>query len=176
MVDLNVVFFVMLTGGFRHTSTRGVVGSAMLRRVEEGCPPSSNPTAPPYDIGPLDSPVDVYVDDTFGVGRSDHVRVAWNRVVLVSERVLAPGTAISTEKSVLASSADILGYHVDCQVSTIRPKDRAIDKLFYVLFSFSCSDRQPLVLWQCLSSLLNMYSHVIRGMHPFVAPIIYMFT
>jgi hypothetical protein len=93
MVDLNVVFFVMLTGGFGHTSTRGVVGGAMLRRVEEGCSPSSNPTALLYDIGPLDSPVDVYVDDTFGVGRSDHVRVAWDRVVLVSERVLAPGTA-----------------------------------------------------------------------------------
>ena len=82
--------------------------------------------------------------------------------------------AISTEKSVLASSADILGYHVDCLTATIQPKYRAIDKLFYVLFSFSCSDRQPLVLWQCLSSLVNMYSHVIRGMHHFVAPIIYM--
>ena len=79
----------------------------------------------------LDSPVDImYVDDTFGVGRSDHVRVARDRVVLVSEGVLAPGTSISTEKSVFASSADILGYHVDCLAVTIRPKDRAIDKLF----------------------------------------------
>jgi hypothetical protein len=152
----------------------GVVGGAILRRVEEGCSPSLNLTAPPYDIGPLDSPVDMYVDDTFGVGRSDHVRVARDRVVLVSEGVLAPSTAISSEKSVLASSAAILGYHVDCLAVTIRPKDRAIDKLFYVLFSFSCSDRQPLVLWQCLSSLVNMYSHMIRGMRPFVAPIINM--
>ena len=84
----------------------------------------------------------------------------------MSEGVLALGTAISTEKSVLASSVDILGFHVDCMAVTIRPKDRAIDKLFYVLFSFSCSDRQALVLWQCLSSLVNMYSHVIRGMRP----------
>ncbi len=163
----------MLTGGFGHTSTPmqwGVVGGAILRRVEEGGSPSLNLTAPPYDIGPLDSPVDMYVDDTFGVGRSDHVRVARDRVVLVSEGVLAPGTAISTEKV----SADILGYHVDCLAVTIRPNYRAIDKLFYVLFSFSCSDRQPLVLWQCLSSLVNMYSHVIRGMRPFVAPIIHM--
>ncbi len=38
----------------------------------------------------------------------------------------------------------------DCLAVTISsPKDRAIDKLFYVLFSFSCSDLQPLVLWQC---------------------------
>ena len=158
MVDPDVVF-VMLTGGFEHTSTPmqwDVVGGAILRRVEEGCSPSSYLSAPPYDIGLLDSPVDMYVDDTFGVGRSDHVRVARDRVVLVLEGVLAPGTAISTEKSVFASSADILGYHVDCLAVTIRPKDWAIDKLFYVLFSFSCSDRQPLVLWQCLSSLVNM--------------------
>ena len=48
----------------------------------------------------------------------------------MSEGVLAPGTAISTGKSVFASSADILGYHVDFLAVTIRPKDRAIDKLF----------------------------------------------
>ena len=65
-----------------------VVGGAILRRMEDGCSPSSNLSAPPYDIGPLDSPVDMYVDDTFfGVGRSDHARVARDRVVLVSEGV-----------------------------------------------------------------------------------------
>ena len=94
--------------------------------------------------------------------------------MLVSEGVLTLGLAISTEKSVVAPAADILGYHVDCKSATIRPKGRAIDKLFFVLFSFCCSDPQPLVLWQCLSSLVNMYSHVIRGMRPFVAAIIHM--
>ena len=66
----------------------------------------------------------------FGVGRSDdHVRVARrDRVVLVSEGVLAPGVAFSTEKSVCAPTADILVYQVDCQAATIiRPKDQAID-------------------------------------------------
>ena len=176
MVDPTTVF-VMLTGGFGHTSTPmqwDVVGGAILRRVEEGSPPAAIPTAPACDVGPLDSPVDMYVDDTFGAGRSDHVQIARDRVVLVSEGVLAPGSAISAEKSILAPAADILGYHVDCQLATIRPKDRAIDKLFFVLFSFCCSDPQPLVLWQCLSSLVNMYSHVIRGMRPFVAAIIHM--
>ena len=50
--------FVMLTGCFGHTSTPmqwDVVGGAILRRVEESCSPSSNLSAPPYDIGPLDS-------------------------------------------------------------------------------------------------------------------------
>jgi hypothetical protein len=113
----------------------------------------------------------MYVDDTFGVGRSDHVWVARDRVVLVSE---ARARQSPQKKVSLLLGADILGYHVDCLALTIRPKERAIDKLFYVLFSFSCSDRQPLMLWQCLSSLINMYSHVIRGMRPFVVHIIHM--
>lgn len=176
MVDPEVVF-VMLTGGFGHTSTPmqwDVVGHAILRRVEDGCAEADIPSSPPSDIGPLESPVDMYVDDTFGAGRKDHTQRARERVVRISEGVLAPGSAISVEKSVLASSADILGYQVDCISATIRPKDRAIDKLFFVLFSFDCANPQPLVLWQCLSSLVNMYSHVIRGMRPFVATIIQM--
>ena len=176
MVDPEVVF-VMLTGGFGHTSTPmqwDVVGQAILRRVESGCPPQQLFSAPVCDVGPLKSPVDMYVDDSFGAGRADHVRIARDRVVLVSEGVLAPGSAISLDKSVLAPAADILGYHVDCTAATIRPRDRAIDKLFFVLFSFDSAEPQPLVLWQCIASLVNMYSHVIRGMRPFVAALIHM--
>eukprot|EP01036_Dinobryon_divergens_P034929 gene34929-45208_t len=147
---------------------------AILRRVDSGCPPSQIFSAPSCDVGPLKSPVDMYVDDSFGAGRADHVRVARDRVVLVSEGVLAPGSAISKDKSVLAPAADILGYHVDCTTATIRPRDRAIDKLFFVLFSFNSAEPQPLVLWQCIASLVNMYSHVIRGMRPFVAALIHM--
>jgi hypothetical protein len=113
----------------------------------------------------------MYVDDTFGAGRKDHAQQARDRVVRISEGVLAPRSAISVEKSVFASSADIFGYQVDCISATTRPKDRAIDKLFFAFFSFDCSDPQPLALWQCLSSLVNMYSHVIRGI---VAAIIQM--
>ena len=176
MVDPETVF-VMLTGGFGHASTPmqwDVVGGAILTRVRSGCPEEELSAAPPCDIGPLASPVDMYVDDSFGAGRADHVTMARDRVVLVCEGVLAPSAAISTDKSVLAPATDILGYYVDCSAATIRPKDRAIDKLFYVLFSFNCADSQPLVLWQCLASLVNMYSHVVRGMRPFVAAIIHM--
>ena len=98
MVDPNVVF-VMLTGGFGHTSTPmqwNVVGEAILRRVEEGCTPAPSSTIPACDISPLVCPLDIYVDDTFGAGRPDHVQVARDRVVLVSEGVPAPGLAIST--------------------------------------------------------------------------------
>ena len=176
MVDPEVVF-VMLTGGFGHTSTPmqwDVVGQAILCRVEEGCAEADIPSSPPSDVGSLEIPVDMYVDDTFGAGREDHVRRARDRVIRVSEGILAPGSAISVEKSVFAPSADILGYQVDCTSANIRPKDRAIDKLFFVLFSFDHADLQPLVLWQCLSSLVNMYSHVVRGMRPFVSAITHM--
>jgi hypothetical protein len=176
MVDPDTVF-VMLTGGFGHASTPmqwDVVGGAILTRVSAGCPIDDVAQAPPCDVGPLDCPVDMYVDDSFGAGRADHVQTARDRVVLVCEGVLAPAAAISRDKSVFAPAADILGYYVDCSTATIRPKDRAIDKLFFVLFSFNQADPQPLVLWQCLASLVNMYSHVVRGMRPFVAAIIHM--
>ena len=176
MVDDEIVF-VMLTGGFGHTSTPmqwDVVGRAILRRVNSGCSPARLFYAAPCDVGPLQSPVDMYVDDSFGVGNFVDAQTARDRVVLVSEGVLAPGAAISTEKSVFAQAAEILGYYVDCTTATIRPKDRAIDKLFFVLFSFTIANPQPLVLWQCLASLVNMYSHVIRGMRPFVSAIIHM--
>ena len=176
MVDPETVF-VMLTGGFGHASTpmqwEGV-GGAILTREASGCSPAEDSSAPPCDVGLLESPVDMYVDDSFGAGRADHVQRARDRVVLVCEGVLAPTAAISRDKSVLAPAADILGFYVDCIAATIRPKDRAIDKLFFVLFSFNCADPQPLVLWQCLASLTNMYSHVVRGMRPFVSALIHM--
>jgi hypothetical protein len=52
----------------------------------------------------------------------------------------------------------------------MRPKVTAIEKLFYVLFSVDATLPQPLAYWQCLASLTNLYSQVLHGMHPFVAP------
>ena len=52
----------------------------------------------------------------------------------------------------------------------MRPKDTAIEKLFFVLFSVDVAQPQPLAFWQCLASLTNLYSHV----RPFVTPIIRM--
>ena len=52
----------------------------------------------------------------------------------------------------------------------IRPRAKAFDELFFVLFNFHFLVAQPLVVWQCMSSLVNMYSHVIRGLRPFVTP------
>ena len=116
-----------------------------------------DPPSLPSDIGPLESPVDMYVDDTFGAGRKDHAQQARDRVVRISEGVLAPGSAISVEKSVFASSADILGYQVDCISASIRPKDRAIDKLIFVLFSFDCSDPHTATRFMTVSIITGQY-------------------
>ena len=86
MVDPDTVF-VMLSGGFGHASTPmqwDVVGGAILTRVTAGCPIDDVAQAPPpCDVGPLECPVDMYVDDSFGAGRADHVQTARDRLVLV---------------------------------------------------------------------------------------------
>jgi hypothetical protein len=56
----------------------------------------------------------------------------------------------------------------------VRPKDKALDKLFFVLFSIDIEAPQSLQYWQCVSSLVNLYSPFIRGMRPFVAAINHM--
>jgi hypothetical protein len=58
---------------------------------------------------------------------------------------------------------------VDCTKGTLRPKDKAIEKLFFVAFSVDLTKRLPLSYWQCIQSLTNLYSTVMHGMRPFVA-------
>jgi len=50
----------------------------------------------------------------------------------------------------------------------MQPKDKAIEKLFFVLFSIDIEKPQTLQYWKCISSLVNLYSQVIHGMRPFV--------
>eukprot|EP01036_Dinobryon_divergens_P034933 gene34933-45212_t len=91
MVDDDVVF-VMVTGGFGHTSTPmqwDVFGQAIRRRVKHGSSPELTPSAPLCDQGPLLCPLDIYVDDSFGAGRPDHVQIARERVVLVTEGIIS---------------------------------------------------------------------------------------
>jgi hypothetical protein len=78
------------------------------------------------------------------------------------------------KKNVFSQAAEILGILVQCVQETVRPKDKALDKIFFVLFSIDIEQPQTLQYWQCLSSLVNLYSPFIRGMRPFVAAIIHM--
>ena len=159
MVDDSVVF-VMLTGGFGHCVTPmiwSLFGDAITRRVRRE----------------VECPIDTYVDDTFGAGSFLHVSIAQPVVWSCTKGPIGP-TAIEHDKDVFAQVAEILGYHIDMLTATIRPRDKALDKLFFVVFNFNFLVAQPLVVWQCLSSLVNMYSHVLRGLRPFVSPILRM--
>jgi hypothetical protein len=109
-----------------------------------------------------------YVDDFLGGGKEDHVRQAAAVVHEIIIGVLGP-TGLSEKKNVHAQVADILGILVDCTKGTLRPKDKAIEKLFFVAFSVDLEKRLPLSYWQCIQSLANLYSTVMHGMRPFVA-------
>ena len=68
-----------------------------------------------------------------------------------------------------AQVADTLGILIHCTKGTLRPKDEAIEKLFFVAFSRDLATQLPLSHWPCIQSLTNLYSTVMHGMRPFVA-------
>jgi len=154
------LLMLMLTCGFGVAITPmvwGVIGDALNRKVNE--------SAPAYTF--------TYVDDFFGAGTHEDTTQTQTIVHRVITDVLGP-EGLSVKKNVHAQTAEILGILVDLPTASMRPKDKAIEKLFYVLFSIDASKAQPMRYWQCLASLVNLYSQVIHGMRPFVAPITHM--
>jgi hypothetical protein len=113
------------------------------------------------------------VDDFFGAGTYEDTKKSEQVVHTAITGTLGP-EGLSVKKNVHSQRAEILGILVDFQAGTMRPKDKGIEKLFYVLFSVDISKPLPLKYWQCLASLTNLYSHVIHGMRPHVSPIIHM--
>jgi hypothetical protein len=109
MIDDDVIY-IMLTGGFGHCVTPMVwslFGEAITRRVLElaRCP------------------VHTFVDDSFGAGILAHALEARDLIQSTTRGVIGP-SAISVEKSVLDTRAEILGFLIDLIKGTIRPKDR----------------------------------------------------
>jgi hypothetical protein len=159
MVDDDVVF-MMLTGGFGHCVTPmiwSVVGDAISRLA------SSSALCPLH----------TFVDDTFGAGLPDHVYATRQAVQDATRNVLGP-TAIAADKSLCGPSLEILGFLIDLQSASLRPKDLALDKLFFCFFNLDLSAPHPLETWQCLASLAQFYAPGLRGMQSFVAPLHYM--
>ena len=159
MIDDDVIY-IMLTGGFGHCVTPMVwslFGEAITRRVLElaRCP------------------VHTFVDDSFGAGILAHALEARDLIQSTTRGVIGP-SAISVEKSVLDTRAEILGFLIDLIKGTIRPKDKALDKIFYVMFRIETSIPQPLEMWQCVASIAEFYSPALRGMKAFVAPLHHM--
>lgn len=154
------LLMIMLTCGFGVAVTPmiwSVVGDALNRTI--------NATAP--------AKVSTFVDDFFGAGSAEDTAQS-QAITHATIRGVLGEDGISVKKNVYAQTAEILGILVDFPTATVRPKDKAIEKLFYVLFSVDVSQPQPLRYWQCLASLTNLYSTVIHGVRAFVAPIIHM--
>ena len=154
------VVMIMVTCGFGVTVTPmawSVVGDALNRAVNKRAP----------------QPVFTFVDDFFGSGTHTEATESQRVVHDTVNGVLGP-EGISVKKNVFAQRAEILGILVDYTAGTIRPKDRAIEKMFYILFSIDTRAPQPLRYWQCISSILTLYAPTILGMQPFVAPITHM--
>ena len=154
------ILMLMLTCGFGVAVTPmiwSVLGDALNRYV--------NAHAPTH--------VFTYVDDFFGAGTHEDTTQSQLVVHEAITGTLGP-EGLSVKKNVHSQRAEILGILIDFQQGTMRPKDKGLEKLFYVLFSVDISKPLPLKYWQCLASLTNLYSHVIHGMRPHVSPIIRM--
>jgi len=154
------ILMIMLTCGFGHGVTPMVwslLGDAMNIKVNDGGP----------------CPVFTFVDDFLGGGSYQDALTSQELTHIVIRDVMGY-EGLSVKKNVFSQTAEILGILVNCVDGTLRPKDKALDKLFFVLFSIDIQKPQSLQYWQCLSSLVNLYSPFIRGMRPFVAAINHM--
>jgi hypothetical protein len=109
-----------------------IVGDALNRNVQASCM----------------RVVFTFVGDFFGTGTFQHAIEAQD--------------GLSMKKDVFAQTAEILGFLVDYPTGTVRPKNGAIEKMFFVLFKINARASQTLRYWQCLASLVTMYSPVVR--------------
>jgi hypothetical protein len=98
-----------------------------------------------------------FVDDFLGAGSLSDA-LASQTVTHTVIRAVMGFEGLSVKKNVFAQTAEILGILVNCVDETLRPKDKALDKLYFVLFSIDIKQPQSLKYWQCLSSLENLYS------------------
>ena len=154
------ILMIMLTCGFGVGVTPMVwsmIGDALNRYVQALCV----------------CIIFTFVDDFFGAGTWDHAIEAQEHVHRAIRGTLGYD-GLSVKKNVFAQTAEILGFLVDFPNERVRPKTGAIEKLFFVLFFIKAHEPQTLRYWQCLASLVNLYSPVLRGMRPFVAQIIAM--
>jgi hypothetical protein len=159
MLNLTVVM-IMLTCGFGVTVTPmawSVVGDAMNRTVNARTP----------------QPVYTFVDDFFGSGTRSETEIA-QQITHDTIRGVLGHEGLSVKKNVFAQVAEILGILVDYTTGTVRPKDKAIEKMFYLLFSINAEEPQPLRYWQCIASITNMYAQTMLGMTAFVSPLVHM--
>ena len=157
---ITTLLMKMFTCGFGVAVTFmiwAVIGDALNRKINRAAP----------------SRTFTDVDDFFGAGTYSDTSQTQKIVHDTITNFLGPDVT-SVQKNVHSQTTEILGILINLPTATMRPKDNAIEKLFYVLFSVDAALPQPLAYWQCLASLANLYSQVLHGMRPFVAPLIRM--
>jgi hypothetical protein len=114
----------------------------------------------------------MYVDDLVGVS---HIDDADNDQLVAQEFLtgLFGLEALAKDNTIPTQAVDVIGWRVDLKEESIRPNDKGLRKLFFVLFGIIDSEAKywPLVHVQVLSSLFERYSMAIIGMRAFITPI-----
>ena len=114
----------------------------------------------------------MYVDDLVGVSHIDDA----DSDQLVAQEFLTGLfglEALAKDNTIPTQVVDVIGWRVDLKEESIRPNDKGLRKLFFVLFGIIDNEAKywPLVHVQVLSSLFERYSMAIIGMRAFITPI-----
>ena len=114
----------------------------------------------------------MYVDDLVGVS---HMLEADCDQLIAQEFLLSlfGPKALASDNTTPTKAVDVIGWRIDLDKETIRPNDKGLRKLFFVLFVLVDNNAKswPLVHVQILSSLFERYSMGIIGMKAFITPI-----
>jgi hypothetical protein len=114
----------------------------------------------------------IYVDDLVGLAHWDEAesdqRISQNFLL-----ELFGSKALAADNTTPCMACDVIGWRIDLSRESIRPNDKGLRKLFFVLFVVIDSEAKhwPLVHIQVLSSLFERYSMAIIGMRAFITPI-----
>ena len=144
-------------GNFGHSSLPGaynIIAAATKRAIEKH----------PNFKGTLSVCCDDYIFLTL---QRDHQKANAAIIEVVEERTFSKG-AISAKKKLWGQEIPVYGFLPNLRKGTIRPMDKGLQKLTNTIWLFDENKRQPVQLWQCLSSLCEFYSHAIRGSRPLI--------
>ena len=83
-----------------------------------------------------------YVGDFFGAWTLTDTISTQDIVHETIDKVLRP-EGLSVKKNVHAQIAEIQGIPINFPSATMRPKDKAIEKLFFLLFSIDIDNHKP---------------------------------
>jgi hypothetical protein len=107
---------------------------------------------------------------SYSFGVLEHI-VADKPILQTLTRTLLGEDAMSAVKDSFSQEEDCLAWHINLKRGTIRPKNKALGKLTFLMFVFDDTKPQAQAFWQCLTSLTHYYAKAVKGMEAFLAPI-----